>query len=195
MSEPRNTAFEELKRTNPNLKSLATVWRGSDEYAAWMQLYIDQETDIIQYVENEQVTTFYKLMDEAEIQRKEDEKVAAEPDGPAQYEILGQVHECGNETQGKHTAVHVKLGTPRWQRAGNRYALVKYVLIDRVVHYVDDEIGKFTFTETRVLVSDEEAKDYTDDGVEPIYVTPGWLTDEEALWPLGEIATYTEGNN
>lgn len=198
VNEPRNTAFEEFVRTNPDVKKLATVWRGSEEYDAWMQLYIDQDTDFVKIIENEQVATFYRPLNELEL-KKQEEPVAEEPTAPTPntYEVLGVVHEHSDEEQ-THKVTHVRLSNPRWFPVKDQFAWVEYVLVDQYAQRISVEPNPaFTHYSTNVYITDKDCNDYTEDGALPVFTTPAFIEVWEALWALGEIpvAEKNEGEN
>lgn len=184
----RNTAFEEFKRSHPNVKEIATLWRGSPEEIAWRELYLTEGQDF-EYIENESVVTFYRLLTEKEIEKKEAAVTEAAKEPSKFYEDLGVVHDHSDEEQ-SHTQTWIKLSKPRIVPVGNRWAKIEFVLVDQFRQRIEiDGQPPFDYSTTRVLVSDDEKTDHTEKSdAEPLYLAQGWLDVWAALWAIGEIA-------
>lgn len=187
-NEPRDVQFETFVRDNPDVKKLATTWRGSAEYFAWMETMLSEGNQTIEYLEGEQVTTFYRYLDDAEKRAREKEQtvVTEEKQAPAHFEILSVPHEHSDENA-THRVTHIRLSRPRWEPVGERFAHVEYVHVDQFSTRVEDEAGSFVYSTTRVLITDEEGNDYSKEGAESIYQAPGFLDVWQAMYALGEL--------
>lgn len=187
----RNNAFEEFKRTHPDVKELATVWRGSTEDIAWRELYL-KEGQTFEYIENEQVVTFYRALSPKEVEKKAEEAVVTE-EPPKFYTDLGVVHNHSTPEQ-THRQTWIKLAKPRKAPVGDRWAEVEYVLVDQFRQRIELE-GQtpFDFYETQVIISDDDKTNYSEENdAQPIYKTPGWLDPWQVLWAIGELEDTAE---
>lgn len=199
-NQPRDVDFEAHAR-NYDIVAIATTWRNSPEYVAWMTLFTENnENNFVKVFEgeNDQVVTFYRDLTDAEIKRAHEEqaeleKVAAEPEKPKQFEELEVIHEHDNGTE-THKVTHVKLGIPRWIPWNDgRFALCEYVLVDQYKNTVSDDAGQsFEFRSTRVFVSDEEQNDVSGgkDGIDHIYVAPSYMDVWEVMYAIGELPPF-----
>lgn len=194
MTNLRNNDFEEFKRTHPNVKEIATVWRGSSEDVSWRELYL-QEGQNFEYIENEQVVTFYRVMTDKEVSKAAEKKEEAVEESKF-YQELGVTHEHYDANE-SHRVTWVKLANSRKGRVDDRWAEVEYVLVDQYSKVDEIEgVGQFTYTETQIRISDDNKTDYTEQGLAvPIYVAPGWLEPWQALWAIGEVASQDKESN
>jgi len=182
--------FESFAR-GKNIKRLASVWRNSPEYGAWLETYLDPENKTVEYYEEDdaKIATFYRMLDEVETRNMptEDELNvnSEEPAGPKQYEVLSTPHEHYNDNNDgiDHRVLYVKLGTPRWVPIGNRFGLCEYVFVESYRVTVNDDNGNFTHVTTRVTVTDDEQNQFEAD---PIYQAPAWMDVWEAMFAIGE---------
>lgn len=200
-NQPRAVEFEAFKRNNPEVIPLASAWRNTPEYEAWMGIFTTDDENKVQYFEESsgKIGTFYRFVTEAE-KRASENKPEPEPEESKekkvpQFEVLSVPHQHEDDDGTKHSVTHVKLGRPRWTRAGDSFALCEYVLVDLFEMPVEgdpnQDIPSFTFVRSEVLISDETGASYED--IDPLYAANTKLDLWEAMWALGEI-NITEEN-
>jgi len=100
------------------------------------------------------------------------------------YEILKELVNRVTDTS-IQTLHHVKLSKPHIVRfnGAQDYAEVEYVLVGAARLNKEDALGRFTFEETTVIASDEDAEVHE----AFLYYAPRALTVEEALFAIGEV--------
>jgi len=186
-NEPRAVGFESFKRSNPNVKKLASAWRGTPEYEAWMGIHLDKDSKVEYFEEeNYQIGTFYRHLSPEEIDRSAMEASAPAPEEkPTDYEIIEVVHEHDDEDE-THRVTYVKLGKPRYGRVGGRFALCEFVMIDQWRKVYKNEDTRFEYSETSVVITDDEKNSYED---AIMYRAPGFLDVWQTMFAIGEIVT------
>lgn len=187
-NEPRAVGFESFKRSNPNVKKLASAWRGTPEYESWMNIHLDDDSKV-EYLEedNHQIGTFYRILSPEEIGRAAAviETVPAEENGD--YEVLDVVHEHSDEEE-THVITYVRLGKPRYGRVGGRFAYCEFVFVDQWRKQYNGEDAQFTYMETTVSITDSEQNTFEDS---ILYRAQGYMDVWETMFAIGEIATVT----